>query len=478
MQIAAALMQSHPDWISPDLSLERRTVKLTFLGGAGTVTGSKYFLETDTTRILIDCGLYQGVKSRRSRNWLPLEVDPSKLDAVLLTHAHIDHSGMLPALARDGFTGPIYATAPSIDLCHILLPDAAYIQEEDAMYANQKGFSKHSPALPLYTQADAEKCLHQFRAVNFEHDYTVGDISFRMQRAGHILGAASIEVVGDDRSILFSGDLGREDDLLMVPPTPPRAPDFVVVESTYGDRIHGKADPIETLGAILTETLDRDGILLIPSFAVGRTQTLLYCLHEIFRRHLTPRVPVYVNSPMATNVTDLFRSSCEESRLEPEECEDVCSVAKFVRSVDESRALGERREPMVIISASGMATGGRVLHHLKSLAPDPRNTILLAGFQAPGTRGDALARGVDTIKLHGIRVPVRAPVHQLDILSAHADQPALLEWLSKCDHAPRRIFVTHGEPVPADTIRQHAEERLGFPACVPDLGESVELNDL
>jgi metallo-beta-lactamase family protein len=451
-------------------------MRLQFLGAAGTVTGSRYLLETDSTRVLIDCGLYQGVKARRNRNWQPLQVPPETIDAVLLTHAHIDHSGMLPALVRDGFSGPIHATPPTIDLSKILLPDAAHIQEEDANYANRKGFSKHHPALPLYTQADAEKSLQSLRPAVFGRDYEVGDLSFRMQRAGHILGAASIEVSDQSRSILFSGDLGRDDDLLMLPPEPPSAPDFVVVESTYGDRLHGRLDPIETLAEILRETLDRRGILLIPSFAVGRAQTLLYCFHEIFRRKLAPNVPVFVNSPMATSVTNLFRASSAEHRLPREQCEDVCRVATFTRSVEQSRALAERRDPMVIISASGMATGGRILHHLKALAPDKRNTILLPGFQSPGTRGDALARGVDSIKLHGTRIPVRAKVRQLDILSAHADQAGILDWLERCSRPPRHVFVTHGEPVPADTIRQLAGERLGFSASVPDLFDSVDLS--
>jgi metallo-beta-lactamase family protein len=450
-------------------------MRLTFLGAAGTVTGSKYLLEVAETRILIDCGLYQGVKSRRNRNWREWDIPPSSLDAVLLTHAHIDHSGLLPALARDGFKGPIYATPPSIDLCKIMLPDAAHIQEEDAMYANRKGFSRHHPALPLYTQADAEKCLQLFRPAPFDQSHPLGEFDFRMRRAGHILGAASIEVSHAGRSILFSGDLGRHDDLLMLPPSPPESPDFIVVESTYGDRIHSNEDPLETIARILNETLDRRGILLIPSFAVGRTQTLLYCLYQIFQRRLARKVPVYVNSPMATSVTDLFRQSSAHHRLAPDECEDVCRVAQFVRSVDESRELADRRDPMIIISASGMATGGRILHHLKNLAPDPRNTILLAGFQAPGTRGDALARGVETLKMHGVRIPVRAQIKQLDILSAHADQAGVIDWLSQAANPPREVFVTHGEPVAADTIRQLTEERLGVSASVPDLGDSVEL---
>ncbi len=451
-------------------------MQLTFLGAAGTVTGSRALLEAGGTRVFVDCGLFQGVKARRNLNWRAFDVDPAALDAVLLSHAHIDHSGLLPALVRDGFAGPIFATAATADLCGILLPDAAHIQEEDAAYANRKGFTRHRPALPLYTQADAEKALQQLRVVSFDEDVAVGEASFRMRRAGHILGAASVEVSHGGRRVLFSGDLGRADDLLMPPPEPPGAPDYLVIESTYGDRNHPTDDPIETLAGVLRDTLERKGTLLVPSFAVGRTQTLLYALHEIFRQGLAPRVPVYVNSPMATSATALFLGHPRDHRLEGKQCEDVFGVAHFVRSVDESRELAERREPMVILSASGMATGGRVLHHLKSLAPDPRNTILLPGFQSPGTRGDALARGAESIRLHGIRVPVRARVRQLDIFSAHADQRGLLEWIGSCERPPRRVFVNHGEPVPADTIRQLTEERFGFPARVPDAHERFELD--
>jgi metallo-beta-lactamase family protein len=451
-------------------------MRIRFLGATGTVTGSKTLIETKTTRLLVDCGLYQGTKSNRLRNRRSLPFDVASLDAVLLTHAHVDHSGLLPLLARDGFKGPIHATTPTTELCEILLPDAAHIQEEDAQYANRKGFSKHHPALPLYTRADADLALQLFRSVPFEEERRIGDLTYRMRPAGHILGAASIELSHQRRTLLFSGDLGRSDDLMMHPPEPPGSPDYIVIESTYGDRIHPNEDPFSTLAGILTRTLARGGILLIPSFAVGRTQTLLYCFHEIFARGLAREVPIYVNSPMATSVTDLYRENWRYHRLRPDQCEAVCGSARFVRSVEESRSLVERSEPMIILSASGMATGGRVLHHLKSLAPDPRNTILLPGFQAPGTRGDALVRGVETIKIHGDRYPVRAEVRQLDILSAHADQSELLAWLGRAEKKPRQVFVTHGEAVPADTLRQLATERFGMPALVPDLGDRFELD--
>jgi len=450
-------------------------MRVSFLGAAGTVTGSKYLVETDGARLLVDCGLYQGVKALRLRNWADFPLDPASIDAIALSHAHIDHSGYLPALVRDGFTGPVLCTGPTRALCEIMLPDAAHLQEEDARYANRKGFSKHHPALPLYDGADAEAAIERLSTVDLGATQAVGDLRLRFQQAGHILGAASIQVEHGGRKLLFSGDLGRADDLLMPPPAPPGAPDWVVIESTYGDRLHPALDPLGALAAILTRTTARGGVLLIPSFAVGRAQTLLYCFHEIFRRGLAPRVPVYLNSPMATDVTRLFRSVPEAHRLDAESAGAVCDVAKYVRSVDESRALTESTEPAVVISASGMASGGRVLHHLRALGPDPRNTLLFPGFQAPGTRGDAIVRGARSVKIHGQMVPIGAEVIQLDIFSAHADQAGLLAWLRSCEAPPKRVFVTHGEAVPADTLRRLIRDELGFEAHVPDYRESVRL---
>lgn len=450
-------------------------MKLTFLGAAGTVTGSKYLLEAGDQRLLVDCGLYQGVKPLRLRNWRPLPIDSGSLAAVLLTHAHIDHSGFLPALVRDGFEGPVFCTPPTRDLCGILLPDAGRLQEEDAGYANRKGFSKHHPALPLYTEADGEAATESLVERPYEEWFEVGDLRVRFRSAGHILGAASVEVAHRGRSVLFSGDLGRSGDLLMHAPTAPDAPDWIVVESTYGDRTHEDADPFESLASILTRTVQRGGILLVPSFAVGRAQTLLYCFHEIFERGLAPEVPVFVNSPMATDVTQLFRRSSDYHRLPESLCGSVCDVARYTRTPEASKQLSASREPSVIISASGMASGGRVLHHLEALAPDPCNTILFPGFQAPGTRGDALVRGCSSVKIHGAQVPVAAEVLQLDIFSAHADQPGLLDWLGECRKAPRHVFVTHGEAVPADTLRREIQDVLGYAASVPEYRDTVEL---
>lgn len=451
-------------------------MKIEFLGAAGTVTGSRYLVSEGRTRVLVDCGLYQGLKQLRLRNWSPPPLDPARLDAVVLTHAHLDHSGYLPALVKQGFAGPVYCTEPTRDLCAILLRDSGHLQEEDARYANRKRFSKHEPALPLYTEEEAERVLPQLRSVAFGQEIAVGALAVRLQRAGHILGAASALLRGADRSVLFSGDLGRADDLLMYPPEPPGRPDWVVCESTYGDRNHGDVDPVAAVAEILQRTVARGGTLLIPSFAVGRAQTLLFCLHEIFARGLAERLPVFVNSPMATDVTELYERYVDFHKLGPKECAAVCDVATYTRSTDESRKLSALRGRMVIISASGMATGGRVLHHLKALAPDAHNTILLPGFQAAGTRGEALVHGAETLKIHGEYVRVRAEVVHLGVFSAHADQGQLLDWLEACERPPRGVLLVHGEPVAADTLRRRIGEKLRLPVRVAEYREIVKLD--
>lgn len=450
-------------------------IKLHFLGGAGTVTGSKFLVETRTTRVLVDCGLFQGLKALRLRNRKPLPLRPDDLDAVVLTHAHIDHSGYLPVVVRDGFRGPVYATEPTRDLARILLPDSGYLQEEDARYANEKEFSKHHPALPLYTEEDAVRAAARIEAVARHATLAIGDLTLRFGRAGHILGASTVEVEHRGRRILFSGDLGRYDDLLMLPPEEPQAPDFVVMESTYGDRHHADGDPIAMMGAVVRRVVERGGVLLIPSFAVGRAQLMLYCLHQLFEQGAVPRVPVYVNSPMATDVTRLFERHHEEHRLDAAQCAAVCRAARFVATVEESKRLNQEKGPMVIISASGMITGGRILHHIKEFAPDPRNAILLPGFQAAGTRGEALQRGADELKIHGRYVPIRAEVVHLEAFSAHADRDDLLRWLGACREAPDEVFLVHGEPAAADALRQRIEGGIGYDVTIPELGDCVHL---
>jgi metallo-beta-lactamase family protein len=451
-------------------------MRLTFFGAAGTVTGSKYLLEHEGKRTLVDCGLFQGLKQLRLRNWDPLPLAAEKIDAVVLTHAHIDHSGYLPALARQGFRGPVYCTEATRDLAALLLPDSGHLQEEDAFYANRKGFSKHRPALPLYTEADARNMLRLFKAKDFGESFeVVPGIQVTFSLAGHILGAASVHVRWDSGSILFSGDLGRTDDLIMRPPEAPPAADYVVVESTYGDRSHEKEDPGTMFAEIVNRTAARGGVVVVPAFAVGRAQALMYLLATLKRERRIPDIPVFLNSPMAADTTALYHKHRKQHRLSPQECDRMHTAATIVNSVEESERLNALRHPAVIISASGMATGGRVVHHIKAFAPDHRNTILLAGYQSAGTRGAALAAGVKEVKIHGTYIPVRAEVVNLGSLSAHADRDELLAWVGALPSAPKRVFITHGEPVAADTFRHAIEEKHHWPTTVPEHLQSVEL---
>jgi len=451
-------------------------MKVGFYGAVGTVTGSKYLVESGGARVLVDCGLFQGLKQLRLRNWSKPPFDPGRLDAVVLSHAHLDHSGYLPALVRAGFSGPVYCTPPTRALCQILLPDSGRIQEEDAAYANRKKFSKHEPALPLYTERDAEVALGQLRTLGFGEPFSIGELRVRYHPAGHILGAASVELSDETGTAHFSGDLGRSDDLLMPPPAPPVAADWIFMESTYGDRSHGEHDPIEAIARVLRRTCERGGVLLIPSFAVGRAQTMLYCFHQIFARGLAPQVPVFVNSPMATDVTALYEEFHDYHRLSQSEIASICDVAEFVRSVEESRELAMRKGSHVVISASGMATGGRVLHHLRALAPDARNTILMPGYQAVGTRGADLVAGAESVKIHGAYVPVRAEVVQLDLLSAHADREDLIAWLGSAPKPPRATWLVHGEPAAADALRRSIHAKLGREPRIPEYKDVVLLD--
>jgi metallo-beta-lactamase family protein len=453
-------------------------MKISFLGAAGTVTGSKYLLEIAGKRLLIDCGLFQGRKELRLRNWRPPPVDPSGLDAVILTHAHLDHSGYLPVLIRSGYEGPIYCTEGTNDLCGILLPDSGYLMERDAEYANREGFSKHHPALPLYTQRESEAALKYLRVVDFNADFALGeDLTFRLQPAGHILGAATVTLTHGKERIVFSGDLGRPNNAIMVDPVKIPEADYLIVESTYGDRLHDRSDPEDALEAVITETVSRGGSVIIPSFAVGRAQTLLY---HIWRLKMTNRIagdlPVFLDSPMAINASELFCKHHKIHKLPDDVARAACGVAKYVREVEESKSLDHSQMPMILISASGMATGGRILHHLKHFAPDHRNTILFAGFQAEGTRGDRIIRGEKEVKIHGQMVPIRAEVRRLEMLSAHADQAEIMDWLGGFRKAPHMTFVTHGEAEASATLAEKIRNDLGWNAMAPKLGDTRRLD--
>jgi metallo-beta-lactamase family protein len=451
-------------------------MELAFFGATQTVTGSRYRLAGDNGRVLVDCGLFQGYKHLRLKNWARLPFDPASLDAVLLTHAHLDHSGYLPLLVKQGFKGPIYATRATIDLCRILLPDSGHLQEEQAAYANRHGFSRHSPALPLYTERDANECLKRFQAISFGETFEpVPGMRTHYSRAGHLLGAASIHVESNGKSVLFSGDLGRPADPLMRAPDAPPPADYVIVESTYGDRRHPAADPLAELGAAIRRTSERRGIVVIPTFAVGRAQLLLLLIARLQAAQSISDLPVYLDSPMAINATELLTRHASEHRLSAAEAATVGSIARLVRTAEESKALDRIREPAIILAASGMATGGRVVHHLKMFVTEPRNMILFSGFQAGGTRGASLVAGAKELRMHGETFPVRAEVCQLQAASAHADADEIIAWLRQLRAPPRRVFVTHGESSASDSLRQRLQSELGWAASVPEYRDEVQL---
>ena len=448
------------------------TVTLRFLGAAGTVTGSKYLVEHAGDSVLIDCGLFQGYKQLRLRNRDPLPVMPNHIGAVLLTHAHLDHSGYLPLLAKEGFRGKVWATPATRDLAQILLPDSGHIQEADADFANRHGTSKHAPALPLYTEADAVRSLKLLRTapVGQAFEPRPGWVA-RFSGAGHILGAASLLLEVGGRRILFSGDLGRPDDAVMKAPDAPPAADAVVCESTYGDRVHPDEDVFAELGPALKACAARGGAAVVPVFAVGRAQAVLHAIAELKAQGQLPRdLPVYLDSPMAINTTELYVRHQEQHRLTHAQCQALDSVAQMTSSVDESKAIALQHGPKVILSASGMATGGRVLHHLMQYLGDHRNMVVLTGYQAPGTRGASLAGGASQLRIFGKDIPVRAEVVQLTSASAHADSNQLLAWLKAMPAAPRRVFVTHGDPEAADRLRYRIEHELRWQALVPEHG--------
>lgn len=453
-----------------------KKITIHFLGAAGTVTGSKYLIDTGERKIMIDCGLFQGLKELRLKNWDYLPVNVSEIDVVLLTHGHMDHTGYLPRLVKMGFKGAIYGTHPTLDIAGIILRDSAKIQEEEAEKANREGYSKHSPAEPLYDMDDAEKAIDHFKSLPEGEWITLyPEIKARFQYNGHIIGATFIELDVHGKRFVFSGDIGRKEDLLMRPPKKPERADILFIESTYGDRIHPKDNLEEKLKTIVNETVEKDGTLIIPSFAVERTQTLMYLLWQLHEKKAIPDIPMIMDSPMGANVLEVFHNYRDWHKLPIEDCTKMCNTFRVVREYKETWEVIDNKNPKIIIAGSGMISGGRVLTYLQQYIGKPETTVLLAGFQAEGTRGRKLLEGAKDIKIYGKYYPVKAEIANLQVLSAHADQTELLDWMSEIATTPEKVFIVHGEATAATAFSNKVTETYGWNCTIPKLYSIEEI---
>jgi metallo-beta-lactamase family protein len=463
---------------------------LTFLGAARTVTGSKHLLDTGDHRVLFDCGLFQGLKELRERNWHPLPVRATDIHAVVLTHAHLDHTGYLPRLVGQGFRGRVFCTPGTADLARIVLEDAAKLQEEDAERANRKGYTRHHPALPLFTSKDADRAIAMLQPVGYERPMPVAPgMTVEFINAGHLLGSAyaRVKLQSSGHTILFGGDLGRYSRPVLPDPSPVEEADVLLVESTYGDRTHERDDDGAGLARIVNETASRGGKVIIPAFALGRVEELLYWIKVLEDRRAIPELPVYVDSPMASAVLAEYRERAHELDVDLSKGDGPLARAarglslfatarlRVISAIAESRQVQETAAPMIVISSSGMATGGRVLHHLKRALPDERNTVLFVGYQAAGTRGRALRDGIKVSRMHGEDVPVRARIEAIDSMSAHADAGEIMRWLGGFRRPPRVTYLVHGEPGPMDTLKARIERDLGWNVVAPEHQQTVEL---
>lgn len=444
-------------------------MKLTFLGAAETVTGSMYLLDSGKTKVIIDCGMFQGLKQLRLKNWESFNFDIDSIDGVLLTHAHVDHSGRLPLLVKQGYKKKIFATPATMSLAEILLKDSAMLQMEDAKNANEQKYSKHHPAKPLYDFEDVQETIKLFSSVNFKESFNIGDLEIHFHRAGHILGASQVHIKSASKSILFSGDLGRLNDPLIFSPENPIESDIIVMESTYGSHVHSSEDPIEKLAILVKEIIKSQSVMMIPSFAVARAQLVIYSLFKLFEKYPELKIPVYLNSPMASQVSKLYLKYLKEHQLSLDETIEVFSLPKYIDFVKESVKLNEKSGPMIVIAGSGMITGGRILHHLWSWGKDPSNMILLVGYQAEGTRGYDLARDQRILKMHGGTIEIQNKIEKMEMFSAHADQKELLSWLSHVKN-PKKVMLVHGEKDSLETLKNKIQSDCKFPVeiALPD----------
>lgn len=451
-------------------------MKIHFLGAAGTVTGSKTVIEHNNIRILIDCGMFQGIKSLRELNREPLAIEAETIDFVLLTHSHLDHCGWLPKLVADGFDGKIFCTRPTKEISRLILYDSAKIQEEDARRANAEQATKHSPATPLYTTEDVDAVIPKFRVVEKDLEIQLEEnVFFKFFYAGHILGACSIELHIDGKILVFSGDIGQDDDVLMFPPQKPTKADYIFLESTYGNRIHPQTNALIELEAIINNTYHNGGTVVIPSFAVERVQAMMYLIWQLKKENRIPDIPYVIDTPMGINVLEVFKENRLWHKLSFEECDEMCKVFTLISDFQDSMNMVYNKKPKVVIAASGMITGGRVLSYLERLIEKPETTVTLVGYQAEGTRGRKLLEGAQEIKMYGKYYPVVAKILLIESLSAHGDQNDLLNWLSELEAKPTKVFLVHGENQAADELRLKVKERYGFECQVPYLGQVIEI---
>ncbi|MBJ6367496.1 MBL fold metallo-hydrolase RNA specificity domain-containing protein [Snuella sedimenti] len=451
-------------------------VKIHFFGASGTVTGSKFLIETSEKNILIDCGMFQGIKELRQMNWLDLSIDVTTIDMVLLTHGHLDHVGYLPRLIQQGFEGAIIGTAPTLSIAEIILRDSAKIYEEEAKKANQEGYTKHNPALPLFTIYDVEKTLRFFQ-VGFIDKWIVlaENISCRFRLNGHIIGATFIELDIKGKRFVFSGDIGRNNDYLLDVPKKPEWADYLFVESTYGNKLHPKEDVEQVLATIINETLHKHGNFVIPSFAVERLQTLMYILWKLYKKNKIPNIPIFIDSPMGNNVLEVFSRFPEWHRLSESDYRAMCNHVTIIESYKETWETIDDNRSKIVIAGSGMVTGGRVLTYLQQLIDNPLTTVLLVGYQAEGTRGHQLLSGVHEIKFYGKYYPVKATVKSIESLSAHADQAELIDWLGLIKNIPENVFLVHGEPEALDIFRVKIKDTFRWKVSIPKLLDVVEV---